>query len=129
MDSTPALIASCVLSLAAFAVALTRRRNHIHEDLRAQLDQALAENARLITESAVASDRIHALELKLSPESLSEHAAAAVAYAEQMGGSGEQKLRHALGASILSDKGANGTQDWTDAQHRIAIEGVLGSRK
>ena len=74
---------------------------------------------------AACGDRCHQLELKVTPERLSEHARVGVAYAAQLGGSNEQKLRHASGASILSDKGANGRQDWTDAQHRIAIEAEL----
>ena len=46
-----------------------------------------------------------------------------------MGGTSEQKWRHAVDASIISDKGANGVQDWDDAQHRIAIEAELGKAK
>lgn len=53
------------------------------------------------------------------------HARNGIAYAERIGGTNEQKLKHAIGASILSDKGVNGRQDWTDAQHRVAVEAEL----
>ena len=60
-----------------------------------------------------------------APERLEEHARIAVAYAEQLGGDGHTKLRTALAASLRLDRDANGRQDWTDAQHRIAIEAAL----
>lgn len=59
------------------------------------------------------------------PETLAGHARIGIAYAEQLGGSSRQKLLSAVGASIMSDKGKNGRQDWTEAQHRVAIEAEL----
>ena len=44
------------------------------------------------------------------------------------GGTGEEKLRHALGAAKRLDEGDNGTRDWSDAQIRIAIEAALAHR-
>lgn len=66
---------------------------------------------------------------KLKSEALDAHAARAVAYAEQMGGTRAEKLRHALEASIRFDRDANGRQDWTDAQHRIAVEAAVQKLK
>lgn len=57
--------------------------------------------------------------------SLTEVAVRAVAYAEQMGGTNEEKLRHAIGAAQRLDAGDNGKRDWSDAQIRIAIEAEL----
>jgi hypothetical protein len=124
-----ATVGSSLLSVAAMVVATFRRRTAVTLALQADLDIAVEQNKRLVAELAAANDRNHALELKVTPEKLSEHARIGVAYAEQMGGTSEQKLRHALGASIISDKGANGQQDWTDAQHRIAIEAALQAKK
>lgn len=57
--------------------------------------------------------------------SLTEVAVRAVAYAEQMGKTPEEKLRHAIGAAQRLDAGDNGKRDWSDAQIRIAIEAEL----
>jgi hypothetical protein len=122
-----ALVAGLALVVGAYAAF--RRHNHVETGLRAQLDQALEENRRLEVELARVVDELHAAKLKLTPEKLSEHARLGVDYAQQVGGTPEAKLRHALAASIKSDKGANGVQDWTDAQHRIAIEAELTRRK
>lgn len=56
---------------------------------------------------------------------LAEVAVRSVAYGEQMGGTSEEKLRHALGAARRLDEGDNGKRDWSDAQIRIAIEAEL----
>lgn len=65
----------------------------------------------------------------LEPETLAGHARVGIAYAEQLGGSAKEKLRHAAHASVLSDKGKNGRQDWTIQQHRVAIEAELSRSK
>jgi len=124
-----AALASSALALGASVVAVWRKKNHVHDDLRKQLDEALEENKRLIAENKSQADALHHAKMRATSESLDEHAKRAVAYAEQMGGTGEEKLRHALGASIIGDKGANGRQDWTDAQHRIAIEAEISRKK
>ena len=130
MDIPLALAAlSVAVSLVSAGAVFARRKNHIVEGLRSELDLALEENKRLVAELAQTADDLHAARLKVTPEKLSEHARIGVAYAEQMGGTGEEKLRHALGASIIGDKGANGRQDWTDAQHRIAIEAEISRKK
>lgn len=86
--------------------------------------------AGLLLVSAAVSAVLWRVNLKLrrqlmEPERLASHARNGIAYAERIGGTNEQKLRHAIGASILSDKGVNGRQDWTDAQHRVAVEAEL----
>lgn len=121
------LITSCI-ALGGAVVAFTRKENHIHDDLRKQLDEALEENVRLIAENKAQADALHHAKTRATSESLDEHAKRAVAYAEQLGGTGKQKLAHALGASIKFDRDSNGQQDWTDAQHRIAIEAALARR-
>jgi hypothetical protein len=50
-----------------------------------------------------------------------------VAYAEQVGGSAVDKLRHAQQCLMRLD-GADGRRDWSDAQHRLAIEAALARR-
>ena len=35
----------------------------------------------------------------------------------------------ACAASIAADRKANGKQDWSDAQHRIAVEVAVAKRK
>lgn len=127
----PLIISALAVLLAAIAVGVTlsRKRNHIVEGLRSELDLALEENKRLDAERKRLEDELHAAKVKAGgPERLAEHARLGVDYAEQMGGTSRQKLAHALGASIKSDRGANGVQDWTDAQHRIAIEAELARR-
>jgi|LakMenEpi03Aug12_release.lakeMendotaPanAssembly.Ray.scaffolds.fasta_scaffold99264_5 hypothetical protein len=123
-----AALASSALALGASVIAVWRKKNHVHDDLRKQLDEALEENVRLIAESKAQADALHHAKTRATSESLDEHAKRAVAYAEQLGGTGKQKLAHALGASIKFDRDSNGQQDWTDAQHRIAIEAALARR-
>ena len=123
-----AALASSALALGASVVAVWRKKNHVHDDLRKQLDEALEENKRLIAENKSQADALHHAKMRATSESLDEHAKRAVAYAEQMGGTGEEKLRHALGASVRFDCDSNGQQDWTYAQHRIAIEAALANR-
>ena len=128
----PLYVSLASLALAAVSVGFTgaRRRAPVVEGLRSELDLANEENARLVKENAALADELHAAKVKASgPEKLREHARLGVDYAEQMGGTPKQKLAHALGASIKSDRGANGMQDWTDAQHRIAVEAELSIRK
>jgi hypothetical protein len=129
MDLTLGLsLAALAVSLLAAGVSLARRKNHVVEGLRSELDLALAENKRALEENGRLVAELHDAKVKLSPEKLEEHARMAVAYAEQLGGDGPTKLRTALAASIRLDRDANGRQDWTDAQHRIAIEAVLQRR-
>lgn len=127
------LITSLVsLALAAVAVGVTisRKRNHVVEGMRAELDLALEENKRLDAERKRLEDELHGAKVKAAgPERLAEHARLGVDYAEQVGGTSRQKLAHAIGASIKSDRGANGQQDWTDTQHRLAIEAELARRR
>lgn len=118
-------LAALALGAIAVGVSLSRRTNHVVEGLRSELDLALAENKRLLEENQRQAAELHDAKVKLSPEKLEEHARMAVAYAEQLGGDGPTKLRTALAASIRLDRDANGRQDWTDAQHRIAIEAAL----
>lgn len=118
--------------LVAVLVALLRKKNHIHDDLRKQLDEAVDENARLLVENKKLSDDLHAAKVKVSPELLEKYAAMAVATAEQVAAADatpKDKLRAALDALRKLDEGDNGVRDWTDAEHRIAIEAVLGARK
>lgn len=53
-----------------------------------------------------------------------QYAALAVAYAEQMGGTDAEKLKHAVGAFRLADE-RDGKRDYTDAQARAFIEAHL----
>lgn len=57
-----------------------------------------------------------------------EIAAMAVDYAEQIGGSSSEKLRHAVNAAQRIDSSDNGRRDYNDAELRIAIEAVLARR-
>lgn len=130
MDPLYISLAALALAAVSVGVTLSRKRNHVVEGLRAELDLALAENARLVKESQALADELHSAKVKAAgPEKLREHARLGVEHAEQMGGTGRQKLVHALAASIQSDRGANGVQDWTDAQHRVAIEAELAARR
>ena len=58
-----------------------------------------------------------------------EIASMSVDYAEQMGGTGGQKLTHAIQAAQRIDSADNGKRDYSDAELRIAIESILGRRK
>lgn len=51
----------------------------------------------------------------------------ACAYAEQMGGSPEQKKLHALGYAQIIDKADNGKRDYSDAELSVEIEAHLGA--
>jgi hypothetical protein len=55
-----------------------------------------------------------------------EYAARAAAYAEQMGGAGEEKLRHALDCFRALDEADNGRRDYSDKEARLSIEAHLG---
>lgn len=59
---------------------------------------------------------------------LTEVSLRGIAYAEQVGGTSEEKLRHAIHAAQRLDAGDNGKRDYTDAQIRIAIEAELANR-
>ena len=115
-------VAALLLAMVAILVAVFRRRSAVTMGLQTDLDLAVEQNKRLTAELAQTKDELHTALVKVTPELLANHARHGVAYAEQMGGTPEQKWRHAVDASIISDKGANGVQDWTDAQHRIAVE-------
>lgn len=121
-------VASFPLSLLAAGVAVFRKKNHIHDDLRKQLDEALSENKRLGEELAQSRADHHAATLKLTPEVGKQYAKVSVDYGEQIGGTSEEKLRHALGCFDRLDSGDNGKRDWTDAQARIFIEAELANR-
>lgn len=54
-----------------------------------------------------------------------ELAAMASSYAEQMGGTGAEKLAHAISAFQRLDLADNGKRDYSDAEVRIAIEACL----
>lgn len=129
LDPLYVSLTSALGSAIAVGITLARRRNHVVEGLRSELDLALEENKRLAKESAQKDDELHAARVKLTAESLDAHAQRAVEYAEQMGGTNGEKLRHAMGASRRFDVEANGRQDWTDAQHRVAIEAALARSK
>ncbi len=121
-------IAAFAVSLVALAVALARKHTHISADLMAERDLAVAQNLRVREELEQTRAELHAAVVKISPEVLASYAKQAVAYAEQMGGTNEEKLRHALGAAYKLDEGDNGKRDWSDAQIRIAIEAALAHR-
>jgi hypothetical protein len=53
-----------------------------------------------------------------------QYAALACAYADSIGGSDAEKLKHALGAFRLADE-KDGKRDYTDAQARAFIEAHL----
>jgi len=57
-----------------------------------------------------------------------EIGALAVAYAESMQGSGQQKLAHALDCFRRLDM-QDGRRDYSDAEARIYIEAVLNARE
>ena len=118
-------IAAFAVSLVALAVALARKHTHISADLMAERDLAVAQNLRVREELEQTRAELHAAVVKISPEVLASYAKQAVAYAEQMGGTSEEKLRHALGAARRLDEGDNGKRDWSDAQIRIAIEAAV----
>jgi hypothetical protein len=109
----------------AVGVTLARRRNHVVEGLRSELDLALEENVKLVKENQTLTDELHAARVKIGPEVLAAYAKQAIAYAEQMGGTNPEKLRHALEAARRLDEGDNGQRDWSDAQLRIAIEAAV----
>ena len=52
----------------------------------------------------------------------------AVAYAEQLGGDGPSKLRHAMDAARQLDLADNGKRDYADNELRIAIEAVVNQK-
>lgn len=126
MESSIAIAAlAVILAAIAVGVTLSRRRNHIVEGLRSELDLALAENAKLEAERKRLEDELHAAKVKLGPDVLASYATQAVAYAKQVGGTNPEKLRHALEAARRLDEGDNGQRDWSDAQLRIAIEAAV----
>ena len=57
-------IAVSFLALGASTFAVWRKRNHVHDGLRAELDQALAENKRLQADLATTTDTLHAAIVK-----------------------------------------------------------------
>lgn len=75
--------------------------------------------------TAFAVDAFRSRRKASRPNRREEIAAKAVAYAEQMGGTGQQKLLHAVSAFGRLDLADNGKRDFTDAEARISIEQVL----
>lgn len=61
--------------------------------------------------------------------SLTEVAVRAVGHGQQMGGTGPERLAHAIHAAQRLDAGDNGKRDFTDAQLRIAIESEINRSK
>ncbi len=118
-------LVSLGIAVAALASSLLWRRSHVIHALRAELEQALIENRRWAEERHQLQEQLKAAKARVTSETLDAHATRAVAYAESVGGSGADKLRHALSASKKFDVDANGTQDWSDSQHRIAIEAAV----
>lgn len=57
-----------------------------------------------------------------------EFASSAVKYAEQLGGTAEQKRAHALGAFRILDL-RDGKRDYPDAQARVLIEAAVKETK
>ena len=51
----------------------------------------------------------------------------AVAYAEQVGKTPEEKVRHACHAVIREDLGDNGKRDWPDHRVRQEVEALLSA--
>lgn len=121
----PVSIVAIVVSLIALAVALARKHTHVTADIQAELDLAVQRNEKLTEELEQTRAELHAAVVKITPDVLASYAKQAVAYAEQMGGTNEEKLRHAIGAAQRLDAGDNGKRDWSDAQIRIAIEAEL----
>lgn len=124
----PVSIVALVVSFIALAVALARKHTHVTADIQAELDLAVQRNEKLAEELAQTRDELHAAVVKITPDVLASYAKQAVAYADQMGGTGEEKLRHAIGAAQRLDAGDNGKRDWSDSQIRIAIEAALAHR-
>lgn len=128
----PLIISALAVLLAAIAVGVTlsRKRNHIVEGLRSELDLALEENKRLDAERKRLEDELHAAKVKAGgPDVLTAYAQKAVDYAEQLGGTKRERLQHALGAARDFDAGDNGQRDWTDTQLRVAIEAAVKLKK
>ena len=127
IDLAQSVLLAATLFVAAYAAL--RKRNHVETELRAELDQALAENKRLDAALADTQRELHAAVVKVSPEVLASYAAQAVAAAEQLGGTKAEKLRKALEAARILDAGDNGRRDWSDAQIRLAIEAEVSKLK
>lgn len=123
-----ASIAASLLALGLSVGAMLRKKNHVHDDLRKQLDEALAENERMARENARLADELHQVRLKVTPEVAQQFAKLAVDYAEQLGGTSEEKLRHAYSCFVKLDEGDNGQRDWSDKDIRIFIEAELANR-
>lgn len=123
-----ALASVSLLALVLGAVGALRRRNHVEASLRSELNLVLDENKRLVIELNETREALHAASAKISPDVLMQYAKQAVAYAEQLGGTGKEKLVRAVEAAQKLDAGDNGKRDWSDAQLRIAIEAVVGGK-
>lgn len=63
--------------------------------------------------------------LKRRKPTLAAAVARGVAYAEQVGSTPEEKLRHACAAVIREDIGDNGKRDWPDHRVRQEVEALL----
>lgn len=126
---------AAVASAAALLVSVFRKPAPVivpslhGSDLQKRLDAALMEidTLRAQLSEAVASSRLS--DRKMGAEVLAAYADQAVASAKQFGGSNDDKLKMALDALRVLDAGDNGQRDWSDAQHRIAIEAAIARSK
>lgn len=126
MDPLPFVVASSLLSVVSLGVALFRRRTVVTSNLQVELDLAVEQNKRLVTELAEAKDALHAATLRAnSPELLAAWAKLAVPYAEAKGGTAREKLAHAAAYMARLDTADNGEANFTGAQYRGAIEAEL----
>ena len=121
-------IAASALAVGLSVASILRKKNHIHDDLRKQLDEALAENERLLKENAKLVDDLQSARAKVTTDTAKQFAKLAVDYAEQLGGTSEEKLRHAWSCFVQLDEGDNGQRDWSDKDVRIFIEAELANR-
>lgn len=132
MDAMIPAVGAVVVSGAALVTSLMRRQSQLARNLYAELDLANERIQRLEAELAEALDKLHRAEVKVSPELLSKYADEAVAYAEQVlpaDADNRTKLKTAIEACIRKDAGDNNRRDWSDAEHRIAIEAAVARRK
>lgn len=66
--------------------------------------------------------------LKRRKPSLAAAVQRAVAYAEQVGKTPDEKMRHACHAVIREDLGDNGKRDWPDVRIRQEVEALLSGK-
>jgi len=126
LDPLYVSLTSALGSAIAVGITLARRRNHLVEGMRAELDLALEENKRLVAERAARDDELHAAKVKAS-DTLQRIATDAVAATEQSHRHlpGRLKKRAALTFAQKLDAGDNGQRDFSDAELSIAIEAAV----